>query len=130
VTARGGIFLGAAVAAAGCGTSGPSIEVDDRVAAKNAFIEVVREVYRERQDGVLQEPTVDPNRVRMVFQYRKEVDGADAEWIDLRLTGGRETRTVCRVVVHQPLSGRDRILDEPARRIEEKLRERLGAPRK
>jgi hypothetical protein len=136
VTARRGILLAAALVAAGCGTSSRAIEVDDRVAAKNVFIEVVRECYRERQDGVLQEPTVDPNRVRLVFQYGKEVDGAEAEWIELKLAQEREAsssakpRTVCRVLVCQPLSGPNRVLDEPTRRIEAKLRERLGAPPK
>jgi len=51
----------------GCGSTGAATEYQDRAAVKEQFIAVVRECYRERGDGTLREPLIDPERVRLVF---------------------------------------------------------------
>lgn len=125
--ARAAILLSAL---AGCGATGRPVDYEDDAAVRSAFIAVVQECYRGRQDGILREPAIDPNRIRFVFQYDKMVDGAMMQWIDLtfaRLPNGAHSRPVFRVLVSEPLRGPNRVLRDQTARLEGMLRERLKA---
>ena len=108
----------------GCGPSRVGSDYQDKAAVKEQFISVVRECYRERGDGTLREPVIDTERVRFVFQYVKEVDDAEAEWIDLTFSK-QGSRRMYRVLVYQPLQGPNRVLDEQTRRVAAMLQERV-----
>jgi hypothetical protein len=113
----------------GC-ASGREFEYEDRVAVKTAFVEVVKECYAGRTDGTLQPALIEGNRVRIAFQYKKEVDRADSETVDLtfkELYQQTGKKRIYRVVAYQPLGGPNRIMEEQTALIEGKLAERLGA---
>lgn len=126
-------LLGLLPIALGCGSTGATFEYDDKVAVKNAFIDVVRERYGGRPDGRLQAPDVQANRVRCAFLYNNEVDGADSEYIDLtfgRQVDANKARAIYRVLVYQPLQGPNRVLREQGQEIAALLQQRLESPPK
>lgn len=120
-----------ALIAFGCGTPERRYDYEDKAEVKNRFMAAVKECYRDRKDGVLHEPVIGAEDVRIAFQYDKEMDGSDTEFIELSFGhaaaaqgsgANAPSRRVYSVRVFQPRRGRDKTLAAMTEMVEVKMR--------
>lgn len=91
---RGGIIC-AIILLSGCGQgSGTRHKLTtDSDAVFNAFIAATRDYYATRDDGVLNEPTMNDNRATFLYRYKQVKAGNHTEQVSLNLFTPRPTDT-------------------------------------